>query len=227
MGYNLLMNMKNEVLAALYGGNYISGEKLASKLGVSRTAVWKAVSALRKEGLTIDSVTNRGYRLIHERNKILPYIIERETGIRVEHYSALPSTNELGKRKEKADLPVIITADKQTRGRARFNGKFPSDEEGIYMSLCLSCRIGTANFFAVTNVALRAVKSVFGGEIVENALFKGGKKKCGVLVEAECDSDFIEKLVVGIGVYTSPEEDKTSSIIKIVKSVISDISSLA
>ena len=44
-------------------GIYFSGEELASKLAVSRTAVWKGVNSLRGEGYKIDAVPNRGYSL--------------------------------------------------------------------------------------------------------------------------------------------------------------------
>ena len=54
--------VKQEVLAALDGarGQYISGQELAARLGVSRTAIWKAVAALRSDGIPIEAVTNRG-----------------------------------------------------------------------------------------------------------------------------------------------------------------------
>ena len=57
--------VKQEVLAALDAvrGRYISGQELAVQLGVSRTAVWKAVAALRRDGIPIKAVTNRGYTL--------------------------------------------------------------------------------------------------------------------------------------------------------------------
>ena len=57
--------VKQEVLAALDGarGQYISGQELAARLGVSRTAIWKAVAALRSDGIPIEAVTNRGYTL--------------------------------------------------------------------------------------------------------------------------------------------------------------------
>ena len=57
--------VKQEVLAALDAvrGRYISGQELAAQLGVSRTAVWKAVAALRSDGIPIEAVTNRGYPL--------------------------------------------------------------------------------------------------------------------------------------------------------------------
>ena len=44
--------------------NYINGEKIAQELGISRTSVWKAIQKLEKEGIQIESIKNRGYRLI-------------------------------------------------------------------------------------------------------------------------------------------------------------------
>ena len=57
--------VKADVLAALDAarGKYISGQELAQQLGVSRTAIWKAVDALRADGIPVAAVTNRGYTL--------------------------------------------------------------------------------------------------------------------------------------------------------------------
>ena len=57
--------VKADVLAALDAarGKYISGQELAQQLGVSRTAIWKAVAALRADGIPVAAVTNRGYIL--------------------------------------------------------------------------------------------------------------------------------------------------------------------
>lgn len=56
------MSVKSSVLRFLeeQKGVYISGEDLAARFSCSRTAVWKAISALRKEGYPIDAVTNKG-----------------------------------------------------------------------------------------------------------------------------------------------------------------------
>ena len=43
---------------------YVSGSEISEQLGVSRQAVWKAINNLKEEGYKIDSVTNRGYRLV-------------------------------------------------------------------------------------------------------------------------------------------------------------------
>ena len=47
------MVMKTEILQMLRetgDGSYVSGQELCRQLGVSRTAVWKAISQLRAQG---------------------------------------------------------------------------------------------------------------------------------------------------------------------------------
>ncbi len=58
------MTIKDRVLVRLGRENgFISGEKLAADLGVSRTAVWKAIGELRDAGYSIEAAQKRGYRL--------------------------------------------------------------------------------------------------------------------------------------------------------------------
>ena len=52
------------VFAQLGDGQFHSGETLAKELGMSRSAVWKAVKSLRDLGATLHAVRNRGYRLV-------------------------------------------------------------------------------------------------------------------------------------------------------------------
>jgi biotin operon repressor BirA-like protein len=51
------------VYAQLARGGFHSGAGLARTLGVSRSAVWKAVESLRELGVVLHAVRNRGYRL--------------------------------------------------------------------------------------------------------------------------------------------------------------------
>ena len=44
-------------------GKIVTGGELARHLGVSRTAVWKAIGALREGGNDIESMQGSGYRL--------------------------------------------------------------------------------------------------------------------------------------------------------------------
>lgn len=67
------MNTKEEILTRLrQTEGYLSGEQLSETLGVSRAAVWKAITALRESGYAIDSATNRGYRLTASPDVLTP-----------------------------------------------------------------------------------------------------------------------------------------------------------
>ena len=53
--------MKAEILTILKdAAGYVSGQELCEKFGVSRTAVWKVMNQLKKEGYEIESVQNKG-----------------------------------------------------------------------------------------------------------------------------------------------------------------------
>ena len=58
-----MTSTKNRLLALLEESRgHISGEFIAGELKVSRTAVWKAVNELRKDGYKITATTRNGYR---------------------------------------------------------------------------------------------------------------------------------------------------------------------
>ena len=66
--------MKDDMLLSLLAGSdeYISGEDISRRLGVSRTAVWKYVEDLRRVGYVIEAIPRRGYRLVARPDKLLP-----------------------------------------------------------------------------------------------------------------------------------------------------------
>lgn len=55
------MTVKEHILALLDSnkGEYFSGEDIAGRLSVTRSAVWKAIKALQSDGYSIQAVTNR------------------------------------------------------------------------------------------------------------------------------------------------------------------------
>ena len=57
--------MKSEILRLLKESEgYVSGQQLCEQFQVSRTAVWKVVDQLKKEGYEIEAVPRKGYRLV-------------------------------------------------------------------------------------------------------------------------------------------------------------------
>ena len=79
--YNILVSERD----------YLSGEKIAESLNISRTAVWKAIQRLQQEGLIIDSIKNRGYKLI-QGDLILPQEIEKRSPVVVQFKASTKST---------------------------------------------------------------------------------------------------------------------------------------
>ena len=60
------MHLKASTILRLFReeGGFVSGGYLSRELGVSRTAVWKHISALRELGYVMEAVPSRGYRLV-------------------------------------------------------------------------------------------------------------------------------------------------------------------
>ena len=62
--------MKNEeILKKLRDAKgFVSGQELCTYYGVSRTAIWKVIRQLEKDGYVIEAQNNKGYRLVENEN---------------------------------------------------------------------------------------------------------------------------------------------------------------
>ncbi len=213
------MELKHQVLQILEKsrGYTVNGAKLASELYVTRSAVWKAIKVLQKEGYYITAVTNKGYCL-HAGNDIVsaesihPFLKGDATHFKLEVRQRVTSTNTLAK--EMAALGAaegtVLVALEQTEGRGRMGRSFYSPlSSGIYFSLILrpklkledSLLITTATAVAVSQ-AIDTVAGVASGIKWVNDIFIGDKKVCGILTEASLnfESGSLEYAIVGIGI---------------------------
>lgn len=218
------MKTREKLLAFLEGnkGAYFSGEELASRLSVSRTAVWKAVNGLRKEGYEIDAVPNKGYCLAADTDILSAQGVEKYLGpdcadIYLEIHDVLASTNDYLREKaaEGRGEGFTVIAGEQTGGRGR-TGRFfysPADT-GIYMSLLLrpeGCSPARAvKFTTMAAVAVcRAIEKVSGarpGIKWVNDVYIEGKKVSGILTEGalSLEQGRLEYVILGIGVNVYP-----------------------
>ena len=118
--------------------DYISGEKIAEELSLTRTSIWKAIKRLEQEGIEIDSIKNKGYKLVNG-DLILPELLEQNLLIKISFKSETRSTQL--DAKEAIDLGneanTLYLASYQTAGRGRFQRSFYSPQGGIYMTLHL------------------------------------------------------------------------------------------
>jgi len=218
--------MTKETLLTLLWQNAdrsISGEELAHRLGVSRTAVWKAIGQLREAGYAIESAPNRGYRLLSKSDVLSEEGIRRylrHQELRVQVCQSISSTNTVLKTlaAEGADAGLALVAGEQTAGRGRMGRSFYSPaDSGVYLSLLLR-----PSMSAVEAVRLTACAAVAAAETIEelsgrrtqikwvNDIQMDGRKVCGILTEAsvDCENGMMRYVIIGIGVNTHvPEGD--------------------
>lgn len=227
------MELKQQILKILEEnrGISISGTKLAQQLYVTRSAVWKAIKSLQKEGYNITAVTNKGYCLaphndIVSAESILPYLKGKAKNFALQVHQSVTSTNTIAKEMaaDGASEGTVIIAREQTEGRGRMGRTFYSPGvTGIYFSIILrpklsiedSLRITTACAVAVS----KAIEQIAGVEAKikwVNDIFVNDKKVCGILTEASLnfENGGLEYAVVGIGlnIVTQDFPDELKSI---------------
>lgn len=213
--------MKAKILALLRErGDYVSGQELCEHFGVSRTAVWKAVGQLKKEGYQIQAVQNRGYLLetgeeLYGRSELASRLNTCWAGHPVMFYDTLGSTNLQAKvdAEQGAAHGTLVVADMQTAGRGR-RGRSWSSPPGtnVYFTLVLKPRIKPDAASMLTLVMALAVaegiRETCGmepGIKWPNDIVVNGKKVCGMLTEMSVEREYIHYVVTGTGINVKPQ----------------------
>lgn len=214
--------MKSSILALLRErGDYVSGQELCERFGVSRTAVWKAVGQLKKEGYRIDAAQNRGYLLTEDKelfgqNELESRLDTRWAGHPVTCYDVTASTNLQAKidAENGAGHGALVVADMQTAGRGR-RGRAWSSPPGtnVYFSLILKPDITPDLASMLTPVMGLAVAEGIHRTCGTKAMIKwpndvvvDGRKVCGILAEMSVERDFIHYIVIGVGINVGLQE---------------------
>ncbi|MDD4587959.1 MAG: biotin--[acetyl-CoA-carboxylase] ligase [Heliobacteriaceae bacterium] len=208
--------IKREILAKLKKANgFLSGEELSRQLGMSRSAVWKHINALRREGYQITAHTRRGYRLCAAPSLLLPAEVQprlttRCFGQTYHFFTSLPSTNLTAKELARQGAPegAVVVTEEQTAGRGRLGRLWSSPPDtGLYLSLILRPQVPLAVVPQVT--LLTAVSVCRALEIVTparprikwpNDILLAGKKVCGILTELNAEMEQVNYLVAGVGI---------------------------
>lgn len=218
---------RDRILALLKasGGQPLSGEAIGRELGISRTAVWKGIEALRTEGYEIASAPHRGYTLVRRPDSLR--FGEIAGGIRscsvvgteLVCLASVDSTNTECKRRIAAGAGegLVIVANEQTGGRGRNGRSFVSPpDSGLYLSAVLMPDVPPVQVIdltAWTAVAVcDAIEETCGtrpGIKWTNDIVLGGRKVCGILteMEAEAESGRLRYVIPGIGINCSERDE--------------------
>lgn len=214
--------MKEKILRILReSGDYVSGQELCEQMGVSRTAIWKVIGQLKEEGYEIEAVRNRGYRIQGvpdslEASEVKSRLHTRLIGREVYFAKEVDSTNTWLRRLEDEGCGegAVTLADTQTRGKGR-RGRVWQTPVGtsIPVSILLKPDFPPERASMLTLVmglsvaqAIEAVCGLKTGIKWPNDVVISGKKICGILTEMNAQMDYIEYVIVGVGINANMTE---------------------
>lgn len=213
------MSNKEKILNILLDnkGDYVSGEDIANSLQISRNAVWKSISKLKEEGISIISSKKLGYMLpsdldILSKEEISNALIDELKGTEIHLLNTVDSTNDYAKMLAKQDAPeyTLVVADTQTHGKGRMGRVFSSPSgTGIYMSFILRPKTSLETAQLITSCVAVAISKAIdtlcncSSKIKwVNDIFLNDKKISGTLTEGAInfENGSFEYAIVGIGI---------------------------
>ncbi len=214
--------MKQAILAALQRTeDYVSGQELCGRLGVSRTAVWKVINQLKEDGYEIESVPHRGYRILSSPDCVTAEQVGSMlstvwAGCRIHYFETTDSTNNEARRLAEHGAPhgTLVLADFQENGKGR-RGRTWSTPRGtaVMMSLVIKPELLPDRASMMTLVmgmaVAAAIRELCGIRVSikwPNDIVADGKKLCGILTEMSCEIDCINYLVIGAGINVNLSE---------------------
>lgn len=208
------MSSRLRILGALEEAEgHISGQALATKLGITRAAVWKHVAALKRAGYEIEGVRSLGYRLVSAPDTLTEmdigcHLETRSLARRLVLLDRTASTNDDALRLGREGAPdgTVVLAEQQSRGRGRLGRSWVSaPRRNLYMSVLLRpviAPVDAPQLSLVAGLALARAVEELGVEAQikwPNDIVVGGRKLAGILTEIEAEADRVGHVVVGMG----------------------------
>lgn len=209
--------MRDEILAMLANGEFVSGEMMSRSFSVSRAAIAKHIKVLRSQGYEIEALPNRGYRLKNAPDLLSPARIksffaqpEKVLPWQIKVFSELESTNTYLRQIADQDGGnfLVAIAEHQTAGKGRLGRAWYSpDAGGLWMSLLIRPQLSPAQAQMLTlGTAVAVAKAIREMDIAasikwpNDVLLSDGKKVCGIRCEMRADIEHVDWVVIGIGI---------------------------
>lgn len=204
-------------------GEFLSGQKISEYIGCSRTAVWKHIEELRKEGYELEAVRRLGYRITKKPDKISSNEIQlglttKMMGRNIHFEEAVASTQKIAQSLANDGVPegTIVVADQQTKGRGRMARAWHSPSgTGIWMSMIIRPNIPvntTPQLTLLTAVAIvQAIEELtpLKPDIKwPNDIMINGKKIVGILTELQAEADQVHSVIIGTGINVNQKKEQ-------------------
>ncbi len=202
--------------------SHVSGEELSRVFGISRTAIWKHIEKLRRDGYEIEASPHLGYRLLSAPDRLtgieLSWQLNTEViGARIYSYDEIDSTNDAAHKLAASGESegTVVIAEYQTKGRGRLGRKWVSPKgKGAYFSVILRPEILPREVSLITLLSSLSVAKTIRKELDLSAFIKwpndvllNGQKVCGILTELNGEIDKINYVIVGIGININTKKE--------------------
>lgn len=215
--------MKEKLLKLLEDNRnqFVSEQYISECLTVGNVDICKYIDALKEEGCDIESVPEKGYKLLSTTDvltyeKISSYLNTKYIGREIIYLDSVNSTNVKAKElaANNSVEGTVVIAEEQTQGRGRLGRSWSSPKkQGIWMSVILRPKMKSQDAVKITQVAAAAVwkainhigisaKIKWPNDIVINS-----KKVCGILTEMSGELNRLNYVIVGIGVNVNTDMD--------------------
>jgi BirA family biotin operon repressor/biotin-[acetyl-CoA-carboxylase] ligase len=206
--------------------NYISGQQLAQKAGISRSAIWKYIRRLRRYGYQIEALHGVGYRLLCMTDSPVPWELSRliQTSFiakNIIYREVIDSTQTLAIKlvsQTEDSHGTIVIAEQQKNGRGRLRRKWLSPKGGLWLSVILKPAIPMSKttllpFAAALAVchAIRQTTKLDAKLKWPNDVMISGKKVAGILVDIGAEAERVNYVVIGIGINVNVDASLISS----------------
>ncbi|WP_084786842.1 biotin--[acetyl-CoA-carboxylase] ligase [Bacillus tuaregi] len=204
------------------GDEFLSGQYLAELIGCTRTAVWKHIEELRKEGFELEAVRRKGYRIVKVPEKITANevrlgLLTKRLGQNIHYEEKIDSTQKMALQLslDGASEGTVVIAEEQTAGRGRMARTWFSPKyTGVWMSVILRPQLlphKAPQLTLVTAVAvvqaIEELASIKPQIKWPNDILLNGKKITGILTELQAESDRINSVIIGIGMNVNQEQE--------------------
>ncbi len=194
--------------------DYVSGDQISHRLGITRQALWKHIQILKDARYDIVAVPHLGYKLISSPDRLVPFEVTRELntkfiGKKIYYFGTVSSSMDVAWQlgiKGSSEGTVVI-AESQTKGRGRLGRNWFSPKyKGIYLSLILRPKILPNQMPLLTLMSAVSIceaireKTGLTCQIKwPNDILIHHKKLGGILTELNAETDLSHFVVIGIG----------------------------
>lgn len=207
--------MRSEIIKILLENKdeFVSGEYISEKLGITRSAVSKHIKNIKNQGYDIESITRKGHKIIACPDLLSESIVKHDLntefiGKEVIHFDTIESTNDYAKKIAVESIDgTIVVSEEQTKGRGRRGRQWHSIKgEGIWLSIILKPDIYPHKAPFITQIAgasiVKALKKLKIDASIKwpNDIIVNNKKISGILTELGAEIDRVNYIVLGIGI---------------------------